>query len=592
MSLVRLRDKASGAFTRITMSVMIFFFYQIFTAGVIDFLHIPVDIISLGIINLISAAALLVYIIRGKKIQKLSLRAADIIFLFLLILAAAVFARVHYSGFIPNYAVADPAAHMSGAKDVMRGRHVYGMYYSALLNALLFETALPFTGYLNLVKVFVFSDLVHLFMSGAVFYAVTADLPKKTSHRVIQIIISLLYLASYPLNNTLYGFIYLGMGVTVCLVIYKLTEMLISREIDFYINIALIGLANFAIFESYQLFMPVIFLSEGIVILAFYIREKMVISKRSLISAAIMYIIPILMGLYYAFFGMFSRGGAGSETVSNAAYAISKEGGIYRELLANFLMLSIFVIYGLIISFKEKKAAADFTAVLIICSLIFMTGLFIMGIRGYVSSYYFYKMYFLIWAPMSVMSVRAAEDLWDRLRPLILSWGIIWCIILGIGTFGLEQRLMETNENFVTDNAAEMLSDIYASNYKLTMAGPQLDHFLDSYEKAAEIAGGGKSITIISRHEDAYWFKAVTDIDPQIDLVKSFLYKDYGFMLDQIEEKGIDYILIEYDEGSPFYADNKELVDSLDKIYEDEHACIVKADSRTMSSLRGFRKTE
>ena len=67
------------------------------------------------------------------------------------------------------------------------------------------------------------------------------------------------YMIGYPMCSMIYGFTYLGMGVTVVGMLIILTDMYLKEDMGKWMNIIFLMLGCLAIFECYVMFMPVTF---------------------------------------------------------------------------------------------------------------------------------------------------------------------------------------------------------------------------------------------------------------------------------------------------------------------------------------------
>ena len=63
-----------------------------------------------------------------------------------------------------------------------------------------------------------------VFFSGISLYALIRHYAKDTLLNVLSVVFPLVYVIGYPLNNTLYGFVYLGEGITILAAILLLMK--------------------------------------------------------------------------------------------------------------------------------------------------------------------------------------------------------------------------------------------------------------------------------------------------------------------------------------------------------------------------------
>lgn len=116
--------------------------YHTFWAAILNVIHIPVNIISMGIIDLLTGGLLWFFIVKKKKWQRYEFAIADAAFLVTALAIIAVFAKVRYGGMALNinFLTIDPANHFRAAMDLVENGTIAGMFYERVLNGLLLNS--------------------------------------------------------------------------------------------------------------------------------------------------------------------------------------------------------------------------------------------------------------------------------------------------------------------------------------------------------------------------------------------------------------------------------------------------------------------
>jgi hypothetical protein len=505
--------------------------------------------------------------------QKYKLEISDAIVIFTLLSIICMIALRHYDGTLLslNYATVDPSVHIKNAEDFVTNHNLEGMYYSKLINGIFFDVLIPFFGKFSVIRLFVFSELFNLFLSGMIFFAITENMVSNKKEKTFQIIFSAVYMLGFPLNNMIYGFTYLGMGVSIVLVITYIFNNLVNKEqleMTFFLM-----LANYAIFECYVLFVPVIYLAEFVVIVAEKRKEKEILKLKTFVKLAIVFLVPILMGFWYTYRGIFK----GGVTVGSA---ITNEGTIYRDFFSNFIVLSVLTIGYVITKIKKRKASYDFLSMCGIFMVIFLVGFFYIGVKGKASSYYYYKNYYLCWAIMFVMSFWYLLKLFKYNSELVAALIIVILLIVVLGMGNVERRVNKKNPLFVPEIKAEGLTDIFRFNFEKIKERPSANRF----NKIIAYVNSdlkNENVAPATFFEDTYWFEASTwkRIDIK-DRVKIFLYGNISSFKKYLICSNTKYVVVYYEPGNALYYNNRDFFDNLQKVYEDENGFIGKVKSK------------
>ncbi len=537
--------------------------YQVLIAAILNLIHIPVNIISIGIFDIIVAIILWYLIINKKRNQEYIYDKMDGMYLLVLIMVIGIFAYKRYGINLGiHYLTIDPAAHLKSAMDVVNGQRIDSMFYASLNNALLIEMLGIFTTVSSYYKIFVLADIIHLFLAGLMFFGVIRRYCTDTFLKVSGIAVSMVYLLGYPLNSTIFGFVYLGMGVTIVAYLIVVTDEFVRGNLNKWIGILLLFLGCLGIFETYVLFMPVTFFAILVCVLVKQYQDKKLVSKDTVITGLAIFLIPCIIGLLYTYMGIF-----GGET--SVGSAIATEGAIYRDLYSNFLLLIPLAVYGYWNFMKEHKNRLVMYMFPFLS--IFILVLFYRGMRGQVSSYYFYKNYYLLWLVVFVLVFMGVVYLEKKSRMIAVLGFMIWLFTMFILVFNVEGRIQNKSSLYCVSTKASSYLDIYSFNIDgIHVPAYESDKVaLYKYAREELIENGEDIVPLAGYWEDYYWMEAVTN-----QRLSGFDYWNNGDerFFESLEE--VNYVIVL--NNGDFYERNGEYFNSLERIYENSQGYIAK----------------
>lgn len=550
-------EKVSGLKWLILLAVLLGC-YHTFAAAVLDIIHLPVNLWSVGVWDLFPAGFFWYGLLRKKERQRYDWKLVDVIFLALLAVFVAAVAGIHYGGtaLTVNYASIDAATHFRVAMNVVNEQTLVSMFHDSVWNALLIEFLAPFATVDYYYRWYVLGELINLALSAAIFYALLRERMKDKLSMTAGVILSLLYVAAYPLNSALFGFSYLGMSVTVIGLLLAFTELFLGDRLTVGFAVAGMMLGCLALFESYVLFMPVTFFA--ILFCIFYRQRKRgkLVSWRTVFLGLAVFLIPCVIGLWYVYGDIFT----GGTTVSTA---IANEGGCYRELYSNFM----FFIPGAVLGYVTlcKRRENQLLLCLMPLFLLFALALLFGAVTGKVSSYYYYKLYFPIWLMLLLLNYYGFAYNGRQTRGMVSAVLGIWCVMVMFGVLDVEDRIQQSAPMLVSVPRAGTYTDLIGFNYGFLSQPEYAPEKLELYHYAyREVLGSGEEIIPgIMDYEDQLWFQNVTN---QRYEGGCWSLMDSGELHRQLEASRTRYVLVLYD--SSLYADNREYFDSLERVYE------------------------
>lgn len=568
------RKKSDEKFYGITWLALIFVMiqcYHVFIAAVINVVHIPVNLVTFGIFDLIAAVYFWLPVYKKKETQKYIYGIVDIVFLILAVVVVAWFAKNRFYGFhlSINYKTVDPAPRFREAMDLVNDQSISRMFYAQVVNGTMIELLAPFEQIDYYYRFYVLSDVVQLLVSGVMFFGVIRKYIKGKFLAVAGVLASLIFLLGYPLNSTIYGFTYLGMSLTLVAMLLVVTDLFLEEKINKKFNIFLLMLGCHAMFQCYALFMPVTYLAIIFAIFLKQYRKKILISKDTVLTCLAVFLFPCISGLWYTYMDVFVK-----DDVSVGS-AISAEGAIYRDLYSNFLPFLPLAIYGFAKLVKDRKNKliswfAPFFA-------IFTFGMFALAYHNRsVSTYYFYKDYYMIWLIICMLGFYGVSRMAKEARTVTACYIGTWAFVLVMFVSGLETRIYNNNNLFMDSAKGPQYNDLVCFNINTMKEPPYAEprmamaHYV--YQKLIETGKTDKPVPCAYNDDQFYWYEGVTN-----QRLSDYMYwkSDYDTFKTNLE-KNCDYVSVMID--SRIYVDNQEYFDSMEKVFENEIGFVARVN--------------
>lgn len=545
-------DKILNGLIWIVYTIAIYLCFNMFIVFVLSFMRIPSTLFVLGIINLIISWIIFYYRIcnkkiRGKKVvQKYYFNLKEVIGFCLIIGVVLVISYFRFNSLSTiNYETTDPAVHYKIAKIYAETEslltasnsvdELYGDFARALTGSYINGgTFIRVLSFIESYKAFIIYDIFMYLISALLFFVTCLDKIKSNKKNILIIfILSFLYMLGYPLNNLLFGFSYLGIGVFMINLIFITINMLRNKELVKIRNYLLftLFLFNYGLFFSYYLFVPFIYLAEGLYLLYYFFRKK-ISFKETLKYGISVLIIPFLLGFcYFVLSGYLTRNEVHEVT------ALAMEGYIYRDLLSNFIIILPLFLFSIMTQLKEKEKSYNLFVVVIFG--LFTLGMLILGIYGKASSYYFFKLYFPMWLVFYLNIVEVLNFEGNECRNVLVSNLVFILVILFIAGTKIEFRIQEKNILFSPSTVTRNITDLYVFNGNRVVeerpifSKEELSLVRASENYFAECVNDNLEFPMVANYLHKLWYYSMYDVVPVYNHIKGNLSQFY--------EPGFDY---------------------------------------------------
>ena len=386
------------------LTIIGFLCYQTIVSYFLDLIRIPISLFTIGILNILICAILIgITVFKKKQIQKYFVKKQDVIFLIIML---AINLPILYKEFGPlenfRYTSTDSVMHCQAAITFSKGDFLLDsmsnweainptfMIAGYVNSGMLMKALVGFIGEFNLYKVYMFMDILYYLMIGYVFYLILTSSKKVNSigKYILSYIISIVFMIGYPLNSVITGFHYFTLGLLEFItIIYVIKAIEPQAKSMAYV---LMFLLNTGIMLTYNLFAPIIYLAEFIYfIYQTKMNKEKIFSKKFILTILTILVIPGIIGVSFFVLPRILE-----NIVLENQQQLWIDGYIYINYWSNMLIFIPFAIYYIIKKAKENKMNMEIITFLVIC--LFMI-LFYLGLAlGYVSTYYFMKLYYLL----------------------------------------------------------------------------------------------------------------------------------------------------------------------------------------------------
>lgn len=462
-------EKKENLIHSVIISVILFLTYNIFITQVMFFVHLKSTLLNLAIVNIAFSAVFITKEIKTKTIQKYYINKLDIIAVIIILGLAITIVIMNYGTNIAvKHAVTDAATHYFASDDFYRYSTLFSRESSDTIKWL--NTPYLMTGaYVNtgiflklfkgiidetfLVKLYFIFDMFIWMLSSLLMYTALSTNFKNKKHQILALVLTIFYMLAYQLNSLFAGFSYLGVGLDIIIGII----IIMKSEIKTNYKISSLFLLNLGIMFSYYYFAPVLFLAQLWYILATNKKQNIkIFSKQNIFEILIALVIPGLIGvIYFIGYPLMQENNKAFDYVG----AIATDGFIYEDLIMNifpYLLLSeVYIIY---IAFKKKNTFID---KLLYLTVIFTLLIYMLMRLEFVSSYYYYKIYYMLFLVLTVSSYEILKIFVDKGKNVT----IIVSGVLIIYSFGIFSAMILDKNWFVFDiylTNGEEIKDDYA----------------------------------------------------------------------------------------------------------------------------------
>ena len=529
-------------------------------------LNIPIHLLSITVLYLVIAVLCILNSVKYKKLQKVSLYSYDVYtFLVLGVFFVILFFNTFGLDIGIIYKNSDPGAHYLMALETYNTDQISRMYFSPLQNALFMDLLDPFMLPISLYKAFILSDSLANFVTMSMMYVLMSTFVKNRFLKIVTPIIIILWYMGWPFYSYIAGgYVYFGTGVMLFLyciywLIYLRQCQSKKEKIRIYILLCL-GIYNISV--CYMLFTPII----GIITI-WCIGKEIVnskkLSKRTIfgIVATVMLVGSIcFLVCFYGYFG---------GNLDAVFMGLKNEGGIHRELYKDIILLLFPAIAAM--TYYKKKDNVIVTSMFSL--LLVMLIAFVAIIGNFMSGYYFYKLYYLIWTFLFLLVSMSIEIYMDGNKGCIYGYFVISLCVAVISlshfdSFLLENQLSISDENSIIPiyGVSRWYIDTSAEPDDMSSLRAISMHIKDN----EELQGKVKLLYASDKYTYGLWFKAFCGQESERISweTDTTLRGDFEAQLDRVEKECSYFIMLK---ASAVNNMLEECLKGYEEVWEDDY---------------------
>ena len=468
--LIKKSEKRINLVNMCILSVIAYLAYNVLICMIFGNLGVTTNLLFLSIVNIVITIFLGIKILKDKEIQTYKLRKRDVLGVIICAVIVSYMAVDQYkplSNTVANASV-DACMHYSAATNfadnmivLSKINNLTGYNFKTMQTGAYINTGIV----MNILRAFNVKDYISfklfeigiMFVNALAFYMLISDKLKGKVNYIVSMILLILYAYAFPYASLLYGFSYLSIAISFTAGFFYLAKAYDKDEFGFITELVLIILMGVGLIFSYCLFVPAIF---SFICLFIFIKglkkEKKYLkffSKDCLIVTGLLLIVTVL-AIFYLVIPTFT-----DSDQNKLTDAIGFDGQIYKGLYVDFIFYIPFIVIFLYKAIKEKKL--DYKTLAISIILLQTVVSFIGVVKGIVSPYYYFKIYYILWILAANIAVEIICDSEKELKAGLISGLVTWCLIIYIAISGAEIKIQQKAPTFITDFRAQFLAGTY-----------------------------------------------------------------------------------------------------------------------------------
>lgn len=458
-------DKALNAMPWVLYSFVIVFSALSFLGQLIQLFSLPVTLESFTIGNFLFSVLFITLEVRKNERQHYYFHAKDGLILLLTSIVLLIPAVLFFSSDLLLISKSsDVFRHFFWANDFAKNNVLidHRMNFHVINAGIALKLAQPWADPFNHYKIFVMCEILFYLLLENLFLMTFIDRVSTWKGRFLLAAWAILFALGYPLNTLFFGFSYFQTGMILLIVSKSILNLIAKDEISFNYGICFVWLLFLALGNSYILFLP--FLSMLILLtLIGFIRSCKIDRPGQFIFKHLVQ----LMGLSLFIFVYYQ----GNNNAPLTASKLTNDGYIYKEVIRDFIPLIPFVpagVFAVVRGCRSAKIESSFIALAVSQTVL----MFLLGLYGYISPYYVYKNYPLLWiglfslAAEVCLSAKTFQKK-DRIRVFGVLVGSVFLMVV------LTNSFTQVGDPAYFPTAESGIFPVYKENYQTIKA---VDH--------------------------------------------------------------------------------------------------------------------
>lgn len=576
-------DKKLCLWSLIIYSLGLLFCYNTFVVYLLHLIGVDGSLMLYSVINIcVSLLLMFLEIFKHKGIQKFNYDKKKLVLILCLGIIVFLIGSYKLRGLSAvSFESADSAVHYKHALEFSESLSLLDKENSKDIVFKHFDRTLPIS-YINCgflfnifsgvkeYKLFFGYNVYFLVLSSMIFLITIYDLINKKQDKKYfhALLISLIYVLAFPLNNFIMGFCYLSISVIVLNLLYlTIINFKDSFDKNIVFKMIIILLITFGCFFSYYQFVPAIYLALGL----YYInlcRNKSISFGKLLLYGSITLVLPFIVGFCYFLLPWIMESG-----VEGITKLIGLWGYSYDNITPMYLFfgLSFYILWDLYKRKKNKnKDEISYLRINLYIISSYLLLFFILYMVKVVDTYYFYKIFSIYWLCIILYFV----DKIIKYKKIIYSLFFIICLLNVFAYFNGGNLFFRVlgKSNIYTWNTYTFIDNRVIINKE------ELELIDKSDEFVTDCVNNNRFLAI-GNHEKMMWLYVISDRIPINAPAEGDYVLLYRYHIPSLDYYG-DYYS-NYNCAIYFYEGrNKDIdEDKYNILYENDAGVIVKRNN-------------
>lgn len=480
-------------------------------AGILSPLHIPVNLYSMTAVYL-AIALLTAFLIRREGMrQEYTWEKFDALML-VFITAAVVLISIKL--FTPElrytYYNSDAGLHLKEATDIVRSAQVTKMYFLHLQNAMIIEMIQPFVRIADWYKGYILGDCFFLWIETLFFAALIRRFARTKASKAFALLLTAGYFLGYPFFSFHSSFGYWAVGSMYVGFLVMAARLYEEAQVQRSISVFMLMLGCFGVVMSYMMFAPVAFLSVFFFLLVIARREGAVFTRRNVLLALKVFLLPSVMGACYCLYGFFIASG------TSIGGALANQGGIYTELYVDFFWTIFPVLFIFARALRKRKITPETT---FFCAFLGFTGIMLLlTLTHRVSTYYYYKTYYPLWMLCWTLFAQAVSIMLQEAKDTLKAYCAMMLVFAALCFGKIEYRIVTSTENITGGMHSTAFFTLYQQNIGAILAESEglSDEVFDVFQYVQDHLSEEKMVPLLTEMMDyghAYLYEGSSAYD-------------------------------------------------------------------------------
>lgn len=496
----------------VMISIVLTMCHGALIAGVIDLVHIPVNLYSMMAVFALTAVVLWYFIRKSGEKQEYEWDKFDVIASAVITIGVwAVLMKIFTPELHYAYFNSDAGLHLKEATAIVRSGELFGMYFNHLYNALVIEMIMPFVKTVDWYKGYVLADCIFLWMEIMFFFVLIRRYLTTKVSKGLSLLVMVAYFMGYPFLSFYYSFVYWGLGTMLVAFVIIALRLYEEAEVERKYTIYMLMLGCYGVMTCYMLFAPVTFVVVLFYLIVIARREGKIFSGKNVLLALKIFLIPTLLGGFYCLYGFFVSSG------TSVSDALSNQGGIYTELYMDFFWTLFPVFFAIVHILKTKKRlTVDLTFFLGFFT--FTGGMLMLTLTHFVSTYYYYKSYYPLWMLCWLLTFYAVTVMLKQAKETLIAYLMLVSMFVFLCFSTFEYRVVTSRENITGGLHSTAFFTLFQNNWSFITRehGEQDPEKMDLYEYIIENYADEEMIPLMTENLDygeTYFYEGVVGYD-------------------------------------------------------------------------------